>query len=552
MNRLTHVLWILSLCTLFLLVAFSLIDYRFDLTTDKRYSLSKSTIELIEKVEHPLTIDVLLSGKLPSSFLRLRSELNQLLELIQEKNNLISINVIEPKWLENSQNANLIFQNLGIQPYFVFEQKRNITNQITVYPWLVIHHETSSIPIYLLADGKSLTQQDLVIQSIELLEQTLVEGIYQASTKNKKNIAVLKSHDTSNDLYLTDWLLSLKNYYNIASFDFKAEDVTLDKTFENLKRFELLIISNPKQEFTVEEKFILDQFTCQGGRIIWLINPLDTNLQNLYQNENGYIPKIKQLALDDLFFKSQFRIQSQFVGDMYAAPIILASDMNESSQYTPFIYPYFPIITPNKNHPISIRINDVWQRFSSPIDTLKGKLKKTVLLASSAYSKLSGYPIILDLKTASQTPELESFNQKNIMTGILLEGSFESLYTNRIRPFDIEVFQNNGNSSWLVISDGHFGENQIEKNQPLALGYDKWTNNLYSNKSFLINSVHYLVGLHEILSLGQKKINLFQLDLAKIEKNERLIKVLMVFVPLIIVGVFWGLFQLLTKHPKKL
>ena len=551
MNRLSHFKWILLLLALLLLDRFELIDYRFDLTTDKRYSLAESTVELIENVDNPLVIDVLLSGNLPPSFLRLRSELDQLLESIQEKNASISIKIVASKWLETNQNAILIFENLGIQPYFVFEQERNITNQISVYPWLIIHNERSSIPIDLLPTNQKIAQQELVIQSIELLEQTLVEGIYQASIEDKKKIAVLNSNKTSEDLYLTDWLLSLKSYYDIASFDFKAEGISNKKTYENLRRFELLIISNPREEFTIEEKFILDQFTCHGGRIIWLINPLDANLENLYQNENGYKPQINTLALDDLFFKYQFRFQHQFIADLYSAPIVLASGTNEASQYTPFLYPYFPVIKPNEIHPISNRINSIWTRLTSPIDTLKGTLKKTTLLASSEYSKLSGYPVVLDLKTASQPPKLESFDQQNFVTGVLLQGQFESLFANRIHPFDIDDYTNNGNSSWLVISDGNIGENQIEKNQPLPLGYDKWTNNTYENKSFLINSVHYLTGLHQILSSGRKKISLSQLDLIKMEKNEDLIRIFMFSIPLTVIGVLWVLFQSLIKHPRK-
>ncbi|MCY4215631.1 MAG: gliding motility-associated ABC transporter substrate-binding protein GldG [Flavobacteriaceae bacterium] len=551
MNWLTHFLWIFSLSVLFLANRLHFIHHRVDLTSDKRYSLSTTTIELIEDVSQLITIDILLSGHLPPSFLRLRSELDQFLELITEKTDSIVINMVDSKWLENNQNANLISENLGIQPHYVFRQIRNTTNQTTVFPWLIIHNETASFPISLLSSKQSLTQPELVLESIELLEKTLLEGIYQAAIKNKKNIAVLKSNKTSDDLYLTDWLLSLKKYYDLASFDFKAAGISTQKTYENLNRFEVLIISNPREEFTLEEKFIIDQFTCHGGRIIWLINPLDVNLKNLYQTENGYLPQINDLAMDDLFFKYQFRFQNQLVADLYASPIVLATGKNESSQYAPFLYPYFPIIQPNQNHPISNRINSVWTRLTSPIDTLKGDLNKTVLLASSEYSKGSGYPIRLDLKTAGQTPEFESFNQQHFMVGILVEGLFESLFTHRIHPFDMDDFKNNGHSAWLVITDGNFGENQIEQSRPLPLGYDKWTNNTYENKSFLVNSVHHLTGHHEILSLGQKKMSLSQLDLVKIERNEMGIKLFMISIPLIVIGVLWVLIQILVKHPKK-
>ena len=36
----------------------------------------------------------------------------------------------------------------------------------------------------------------------------------------------------------------------------------------------------------------------------------------------------------------------------------------------------------------------------------------------------------------------------------------------------------------------HLTENQNDKGKPLALGYDKWTNNFYANRDLIMNSIH--------------------------------------------------------------
>ena len=70
-----------------------------------------------------------------------------------------------------------------------------------------------------------------------------------------------------------------------------------------------------------------------------------------------------------------------------------------------------------------------------------------------------------------------------------------------------------------IFSDGNLLENQIDKGQPLELGYDKWTNNFYSNKQFFKNTVHYLIENNTFLSLRAKEIKIALLDTAKTESE---------------------------------
>ncbi|MCY4562135.1 MAG: gliding motility-associated ABC transporter substrate-binding protein GldG [Flavobacteriaceae bacterium] len=538
-KRLKFRTWIVILLSTYWIYHWNLIDYQLDLTSDKRYSLSSKTKEFIDSIDQSISIDVLLTGNLPPSFLRLKSELNELLKSVERLNPLISFSILDRRWLEKNEAVISVLDNMGVQPHYVFENKRNITNQITLYPWILVHGEEKSIPISLLPETSYETQEEDILKAIEQLELHLVEGIYQAWNKKNKNIAVLSSHKTSEQLYITDFLLSLKGFYNIASFDFKAEQISNEQTLENLDRFDILVVSNPIKSFSIEEKFILDQFTCNGGKILWLINPLIANPQDLYANEQGFIPEINSLGLEDLFFKNQFRFQNQFVGDLYSGPVVLATGSNQSPQYAPFLYPYFPIIKPVENHPITNDINSVLMRLVSPIDTLEGKLDKTILLQSSSYSKLSGFPVNLNLKMASIPINPESFIDQNFVTGVLLEGRFESLFKNRVHPFKPNKYSESGEGKWVVLSDGNFAENQTDRNEPLPLGFDKWTNINYENKQFLTNIVHYLADVDEILSLNRKQIRLSQINQATISGDNIGLKSFMLILPFVFIGIFW-------------
>jgi len=125
----------------------------------------------------------------------------------------------------------------------------------------------------------------------------------------KSNIAVLSSHGTSSNLQLTDLLLSINPYYNIASFDLKALPQSPKKTLNNINHFNLIIVSNPKKKFSNKEKYILDQFIQAGGNTLFLIN---SNLI-LNNTSNGNINSVvkNDLELDELFFKYGIKLSNQ-------------------------------------------------------------------------------------------------------------------------------------------------------------------------------------------------------------------------------------------------
>ena len=118
--------------------------------------------------------------------------------------------------------------------------------------------------------------------------------------------------------------------------------------------------------------------------------------------------------------------------------------------------------------------------------------------------------------------------------GYLIEGRQKSLFTNRIKPFNLKNEINYGLVKLIIFSDGNIAENQIDKGSPLSLGYDKWTNNYYSNKDLIINSIHYLVNNNERLLLRDKNLKVNTIDKIKIKKYGSFWKWFMLIIPLLI------------------
>ena len=521
-------------------------SYRWDLTADKRYSLSPESVAFIKAIEKPIRIDVFLNGKLPQEYQRLRSETEILLQSVVAQNDRFYFEFIDPyKGASNSEQLMDEMSQYGLFPELVVENSNQVTEQSYVFPWMLLNYENRTVRVSLLQKNLGDQPDQRILQSIQQLEFALMDGIHQVLLEEKKKIAVLKSHKTSEDILITSFLQGLLPYYNLASFNLKAFPEAPQKTLENLTRFDLLLVSNPKESFTNTEKFILDQFTQQGGSSMFLIDPVNIQKDSLFNLSGTTVSYGNPLELDDLFFKYGFRMRQELVKDLYSAPIVLAQGSQNNSQYLPYPWPYNPLAAPDQNNPIGSAVGNVFFQFASPIDTLKNNLKKTILINSSSLSKIEGIPSIIELKTATKPIKPSVFTDTAQTLGLTLEGKFNSLYTNRIHPFEWETKEIK-NARIAVFGDGNLIENQIDKGKPLELGYDKWTNNFYSNKQFFKNTIHYLIGEDNLLSLRSREIKIALLDSEKVKSKGTFWTYFSVFTPLVfllIIGLFFNWYR---------
>lgn len=524
---------ILFISTLIFIGFSRLFIFQIDFTEDKRYTLSEETMNQIQKIKNPLKIDVFLSGNMPSKYLKFRNELDFILNRIKFYNKNISLNYINPLEFEKTDDTVNEMIQFGLPPEIVRENKNGNIKQSLIFPWLVINYGKKSEKILLLQKQLGDNEDEKIFRSLEQLEYKILDGLHKVILKEKKNIAILTSHETTNNIKIADLLQNLKPYYNLGSFDLKNKDVTPKKTLENLKKFDLLVISNPKNSFSQKEKYIIDQFSLSGGKLLWMINGVTINRDSLFNNYGRAYSVGKELNLDDYFFNLGIRIQKKLVKDLYCAPIVLANGQENDTQYIPYPWPYNPLSEP-ENFVIGKDLGPVLFQFASPIDTLESQLTKTLLIKSSNFTKTSTTPSVIELTEAINEIKPNEFKNISKDFGYLIEGRQKSLFTNRIKPFNLKNEINYGLVKLIIFSDGNIAENQIDKGSPLSLGYDKWTNNYYSNKDLIINSIHYLVNNEKRLLLKDKNLKVNTIDKIKIKKYASFWKWFMLIIPLLI------------------
>ena len=527
--------------------------HRFDLTQDKRYTLSTTTFNIIEQVQNPLFIKIYLQGELPAEFRRLQTETQDLLEEFKARNKNIIFEFVDP--LENKDESMENIKNLyrkGLTPINITVEDKGKQSQSMVFPWAIAVYNNKEVNIPLLKNimGASTTQK--VIGSVQHLEYSIADAINKISKDKQKKIAVIKGNGELQDVQMAKFLMQVRESYHIGPF-------TLDSVAQNptgsiaaLKKYDLAIIAKPTERFSDAEKQVLDQYIVQGGKTLWLIDPVAMEMDSLYNSQGAALAYPRDLNLNDLFFKYGIRINPDLVKDERGSPIKLASgDQGSATQYQEFNWKFAPLVVPNSLHPIVKNLGGIKFDFVSPIDTLRNEIKKTVLLESSKYSRKIGSPFEVNLNSvAEETAPSEYLNTGNIPVSVLLEGSFRSMYENRVLPFEQKDFLNTGRESkMIVISDGDLVRNQLDKDfQPVELGYDQRSGNLYDNKDFMLNCVNYLLDDSGLINIRTKDVALPMLDKEKVYERYTSVQFITIGLPILILMLFGLVFTYLRKR----
>ena len=515
--------------------------HRFDLTADKRYTLSETSLNILKNAKEPIYIDVFLEGNFPAEFKRLQTETKQILEEFKAYNPNIIYQFVNP--LENPDEADAIMESFlqrGLTPIKVTVDDKGKQSQEVVFPWAIATYKDKSTKLPLLKNRLGATTQEKVISSVQHLEYAFADAFYKVTTPKQKKIAVIKGNGEMADAYQADFLRTLGESYFLGAFTLDSVAKNPVKTLKQLQSFDLALISKPKEAFSDQEKQVLDQFLINGGKTIWLVESVNIDMDNLRQNGSAFAFPF-DLGLNDMFFKYGFRINPFLVKDLQATPIALATgERGNETQYENYPWFFAPYVFPQSNHPIVNNIDGVKLDFTNPIDVLKNDIKKTVLLQSSIYSKKIGTPVEIDLKTVNEKPNPQDYTPGNLPVGLLLEGYFSSVYENRVLPFKDTNFKAKGKSSkMIVVTDGDIIKNQLdEKGQPMELGYDKWTNQMYSNKEFLMNCVNYLLDDNGLINIRSKEVDLPLLDKEKVYEEYTYTQLLTVGLPLLILTLF--------------
>ena len=449
---------------------------RIDLTEDGRYTLSKAALNSVGEFSAPVIIDILLDGNLPPEFVKLKLETRQLLEEFGAENRNIKFNFVNP--LEGAAQIDAVItdlQALGLTPTNVTVEQNGKVSQEIIFPWAMVNYNNKTVKVPLLKNKLGATTEERVNNSVQHLEYAFADAFTKLNIREKKKIAIIKGNGELDDIFMADYLTTIKEYYNIGAITLDSVATNPEKVLEQLNGFDLALIAKPTEAFSDEEKYILDQYIAGGGKSLWLIDQVAMELDNLFNEEGTAMALPRNLNLSDFFFKYGIRLNTDLINDLYFTQIVLATGEGNSSQYNPVPWYYHPMVFSKNDHPINNNLEAIRFQFTGSLDTLPNDYRKQVLLSSSPLSKTEAVPKPIQLDIINTPPDKDFYNDGNKILGVLVEGAFRSAFLNRVKPLKLDRTVDQGpENKMIVLTDGDLIRNQVRNGRPLELGYDKW------------------------------------------------------------------------------
>jgi len=527
-------------------LAGSLGFFRLDLTQEKRYTLSDNTIELLRKVDDIVYFRIFLDGELPAAYTKLRKSIRETLDEFRAYNKSnIQYEFIDPAEGKDKRTLNDYYNELvekGLQPAVDRQQSSSSSQQRIIWPCALVTYKTRETAINFIQSNQQINKDVLINESLESLEFNLIDAIRRLFVRDKPSVAFIEGHGESNAMMTEDFTRSLSDYYNV-------QRVKINQQLKSLDKFKTIIIAGPDSIFDEKDKFIIDQFIMDGGRVLWLIDGAVTNMDSL-QSRSETVAIANEINLEDMLFKYGVRINNNLILDLNSCPIpVKTGQIGDQPQFEYFNWYYFPSISNTNGHPIVKNLNAIRFEFASSIDTVVSNgVKKTILLTSSPFSRIANTPAVISLRMLMETPSKTFFNKSNIPVAVLLEGEFNSVFTNRIPPEiaedkEIGFDEISKPTKMIVVANGKIINNQyVYRNgqyYTYPLGYDRYTRINYGNKDFLLNCMNYLTDESNLLEIRSRELKIRLLDKTIIDSNNSYIKLSNVLGPVLII-VFIG------------
>jgi ABC-2 type transport system permease protein len=529
-----------------------------DLTEEKRFTLTKPTKLLLRDLKERVYVRVLLNGDFPAGFKRLQTATREMLDDFRSESGYIDYQFENPSEgsVEEINERRKALAEDGIMPFNLRVADMGETSQQLIYPVAVFHYAGRRMVVKLLeSNSPTLSPDEVINNSVTLLEYKFANIIKKLRSPQRPVILFTRDHGELNELQTADLERSLQQFYD-------TDRISLDSVVQlPPEQCALLIVAKPRRPFSEKDKFKIDQYAMNGGRVLWLLDPMDASLDSMSM-AGKFISTPYDLKLDDQLFKYGVRLNSDVVLSMESTKIPLQiGQVGNQPQYEMFDWYYHLMVQPQGTHPIVKNLDrlDIW--FASSMDTLRTKtpIKKTVLLRSGQYSRMQFNPVELNFEILKYDPDPTKFNKGPQNLAVLLEGSFPSSFENRVseellngmKQLGLEFKSSSVPTRMIVVSDGDVAANYVRdaaNKQTAPLGFNRFEKATYANKDFIINAVEYLIEPNGVIEARAKEVKLRLLDTVRAKDEQTFWRGLNLVLPLLFLGVFGWLFNWLRRR----
>lgn len=516
---------------------------RWDLTDDRHYSLSEATKTLLKQTNAPIEVTLLLDGDLNAGFTRLKKATE---ELMDEMSVYADLSLTLP-----SREGTELQDSLGLRPIVIHEREQNgKTVQTTIYPYALISYKGRGAVVTLLKNTRGLSGEENLNNSIEQLEYAFAEALHRLQQTELPRIAIIEGHGEPDERYVWDLEQTLSQYFYVDRGAIIIPEQGVDVHL--LDGYKAIIIANPQTAFSDIERFIIDQYIMRGGTVLWVVNGV--RFSNDVLQSDGFTPIIPlDLGITDMLFRYGIRINPALVQDLQCMTIpVNVSEDPQTPNLQPFPWTYAPLLLTSNSSPITRNTGQVMSTFVSPIDAVGGEdgIDKRVLLATSTATRVTATPGEVNLNDLQ--PDLEAFRYQYVPVAVSLEGTFNSAFAHRMMPDSIvsdePIRKQSVATRQVVVGSGSIIMNEVERNQVLPMGYDRYNQIQFSNRDFIANVLLWLTDSEGLIQLREKTVALRLLNDKRAHDERARVQAISTISPIAILALLGGVIWIIRKR----
>jgi ABC-2 type transport system permease protein len=540
-----------------LLILLALMHFRLDLTEDHRYTLSTQTKKILSTLNKDVLVTVYLDGDMPIGFKKLRRTTEQYLDEFRVvSHRKVSYRFVNPSAGNNEPARQKVYDQLidkGLTPVNVLAgDKEGGKTQKMVFPSMTINCNKVELPVNFLKNDPSVSADMNLIHSAEGLEYEIIQAIATATCDSVRKVAFIEGHGELDEVQVADATMELAKYFTV-------DRGSINGTPGILKGYSAIIIAKPEKEFTEKDKFVLDQYIMNGGKVLWLAEEVRVNSDSLVNG--GTVAFYQPLNFEDQLFRYGVRINPVLLQDQNSL-LVPVRMMNGGSrtQYVPAPWIYNPFLKPSPGSPVTRNLVEVKSEFVNSVDTVgrDGNIKKTILLTTGDASRVVAPPRFISLSEVTNPPSEAEFTLRHIPVAVLLEGRFQSAFKNRITSEytggkAIKILEESKPTKMIVVADGDVIKNDVRYSKgeaiPLTLGLDRYTQQTFGNREFIVNCINYLVDDNNLLVLRDREIKPRLLDNTRIKSGRISWQVINTLLPLALI-IFAGFIVNLLRRKR--
>ena len=526
---------------------------RWDMTDDKHYSLSEASKALLRSTDAPIEVTVLLDGNLNAGFRRLKKATEETIEELGVYSDM-----------KVSKDSKDLKDSLGLSPIIIHEREQNgKTAQTAVYPYALMSYKGRKAVVTLLKNTRGLSGEENLNASIEQLEFAFMEALHLLQQTETPRVAILEGHGEPDEAHTYDLMAALSKYYQVdrGVIDVRSETANAVRSEIDahvLDGYKAVIVAAPQKAFSDAERFIIDQYIMRGGTVLWAIDGVQLSEQVLQQE--GFTPVLAlDLGLTEMLFRYGVRVNPALVQDVQCLPIpVNVSNDPQQPNLQPMPWTFAPLLLTSQGSPITRNMGQVMSTFVSPIDAVGGEdgIEKRVLLATSTASRVTATPGEVNL--SDMNPDMSTFRYQYVPVAVSLEGAFSSAYAHRMVPEGItvsgeglaesDIIKQGVKTRQVVIGSGSVLMNEMQKNQPLPMGYDRYSGMQFSNRDFIVNAILWLTDSEGLIGLREKSVALRLLNDKRAHDERAKVQAVSVISPIAILALIGGIVYVIRKR----